>query len=385
MGPHPPPRLGSGRHLPHEEGARSRVQPRALGGSDRASRPRASWCAGDRRGAARRRPAGRRALRPAPGGNDRLARGAAARRGAKSGALRAGPAPGPRAHRLRARLWRSTPAAPRAPLLPLPQSRWRATVLPADPRPGASSSALPHPGSSPAGRRSSRRGYRDSRCGQPPGCSGSPATPSAATSRPTVYLDAETPLRHLPTAAATLTESLLRCTDKIAARRHSLGLDRDRSQHGHELRPREQRPWRRGSRAATASATPAPTATAPAATGSGACQSSSTSSASASAATCCACAKTDSTESASSSPETIPARERQHKVVAVVTVSGEAVLGQFALDGEGALQLLRDQLEGVRLDGVPVGHEDDLHGPGLPDALQAPRSLPSGLHRSSSP
>ena len=249
--------------------------------------------------------AGRRALRPASGGDDPLARGTAARRGAEGGALRAGPEPRPRAHRLRARLRRSTPAAPRAPLLPLPQSRWRATVLPADPRPGASSSALPHPGSSPAGRRSSRRGYRDSRCGQPPGCSGSPATPSAATSGPTACLDARTAPRHPPTEAAGLTKSLLSCTDKIAARRHS--------QHGHELRPREQRPWRRGSRAATASATPAPTATAPAATGSGACQSSSTSSASASAATCCACAKTDSTESASSSPETIPARERQHK------------------------------------------------------------------------
>ena len=62
-------------------------------------------------------------------------------------------------------------------LLPLPQSRWRATVLPPDPRPGASSSALPHPGSSPAGRRSSRRGCRGSRCGRPPGCWGSPATP----------------------------------------------------------------------------------------------------------------------------------------------------------------------------------------------------------------
>ena len=49
------------------------------------------------------------------GADDPLARGAAARRGAESGALRAGPAPEPRAHRLRARLRRSTPATPRAP------------------------------------------------------------------------------------------------------------------------------------------------------------------------------------------------------------------------------------------------------------------------------
>ena len=52
------------------------------------------------------------------GADDRLARGAAARRGAESGALRAGPAPGPRAHRLRARLWRSTPATPRGACRP---------------------------------------------------------------------------------------------------------------------------------------------------------------------------------------------------------------------------------------------------------------------------
>ena len=62
--------------------------------------------------------AGRRALRSAPGGNDRLARGAAARRGAEGGALRAGPEPGPRAHRLSARLWRSTPATPRGACRP---------------------------------------------------------------------------------------------------------------------------------------------------------------------------------------------------------------------------------------------------------------------------
>ena len=43
---------------------------------------------------------------------------AAARGGAEGGALRAGPAPGPRAHRLRARLRRSTPATPRGACRP---------------------------------------------------------------------------------------------------------------------------------------------------------------------------------------------------------------------------------------------------------------------------
>ena len=52
------------------------------------------------------------------GGDDPFARGAAARGGAEGGALRAGPEPGPRAHRLRARLWRSTPATPRGACRP---------------------------------------------------------------------------------------------------------------------------------------------------------------------------------------------------------------------------------------------------------------------------
>ena len=64
--------------------------------------------------------------------------------------------------------------------------------------------------------------------------------------------------------------------------------------------------------------------------------------------------------------------ERQHQVVAVVAVGGEAVFGELALDGEGALQLLRHELEGVGLEGVPVGHEDDLDGLGLADAPGAP-------------
>ena len=45
-------------------------------------------------------------------------------------------------------------------------------------------------------------------------------------------------------------------------------------------------------------------------------------------------------------------RQGEHQVVAVVPVGVEAVLGEFALDGERALQLLRHELEGVGLDGV---------------------------------
>ena len=140
--------------------------------------------------------------------------------GAEGGALRAGPEPGPRAHRLRARLRRSTPAAPRAPRCHRggEGGEQRCYHQTRDREP--SSSALPLPGSSPAGRRSSRRSCRDSRCGRPPGCSGSPASPSAATSGPTAYLDARPAPRHPPTETAGLTKSLLSCTDKIAARRH---------------------------------------------------------------------------------------------------------------------------------------------------------------------
>ena len=61
-----------------------------------------------------------------------------------------------------------------------------------------------------------------------PGCSGSPATPSAATSAPTASLDARTVPRHPPTIRAVLTESLLRCTDGIAARRQSQQRKRQR-------------------------------------------------------------------------------------------------------------------------------------------------------------
>ena len=82
-----------------------------------------------------------------------------------------------------------------------------------------------------ASMQGSQRGVGCRRRGRPrrvvlSGCWGSPASPYAATTRPTVYLAAETPLRHHPMAAATLMESLLRWTDKIAARRHhSYALD----------------------------------------------------------------------------------------------------------------------------------------------------------------
>ena len=65
-------------------------------------------------------------------------------------------------------------------------------------------------------------------------------------------------------------------------------------------------------------------------------------------------------------------RWSQHEIVSVVPVGGEAVPGEFAIDGEGALQLLRHQLEGAGLKGVPVGHEDDLKGLALADAPRAP-------------
>ncbi len=78
--------------------------------------------------------------------------------------------------------------------------------------------------------------------------------------------------------------------------------------------------------------------------------------------------KTDSTEAVVLLAGDDLPRERQHEIVAVIPVGGEPVLGEFTLDGEGALELLRHELEGVRLQGVPVRHEDDLHGLGLADA-----------------
>ncbi len=56
------------------------------------------------------------------------------------------------------------------------------------------------------------------------------------------------------------------------------------------------------------------------------------------------------------------ASEGQHQVVAVVSVGGESVVGQLALDCERGLQLLRDQLERVGLQGLPIGHEHHLTG-----------------------
>ena len=43
---------------------------------------------------------------------------------------------------------------------------------------------------------------------------------------------------------------------------------------------------------------------------------------------------------------------------------------RFALDGWGRLQLLRHELEGVGLEGLPVDHEDDLDGLGLADGRE---------------
>ena len=115
---------------------------------------------------------------------------------------------------------------------PSPRRRLRpATALRSGRRPTASNSVLRRPGSSPGGRRFSRRSCKGSRCGRPPDCSGSPATPSTTTSWLTACLDAATAPRHPPTARATLTESLTRYEDRIADRRQSPSLDRDRSQH----------------------------------------------------------------------------------------------------------------------------------------------------------
>ena len=99
--------------------------------------------------------------------------------------------------------------SPRSP--PSRRARVDATAPPRSPSRGASSCALPPRGSSPAGRRSSKRSCEGSRCGRPRGCLGSPASPSATTSGPTACLDAATAPRHHPAAAA---------TDKVAALLH---------------------------------------------------------------------------------------------------------------------------------------------------------------------
>ena len=74
----------------------------------------------------------------------------------------------------------------------------------------------------------------------------------------------------------------------------------------------------------------------------------------------CACAKTDSTESGSSSPATI--LRARASIWSSPSLAGAAVLGAFTLDGEGAMELLRQELEGGGLQGVPVGHERLLVG-----------------------
>ena len=73
--------------------------------------------------------------------------------------------------------------------------------------------------------------------------------------------------------------------------------------------------------------------------------------------------------------------KRQHQVVAVVPVGGETILGEFALDGEGALQLLRHQLQGVRLQeaGLAVSRPD---APLRPDRR---RTAPACGERGSEP
>ena len=68
------------------------------------------------------------------------------------------------------------------------------------------------------------------------------------------------------------------------------------------------------------------------------------------------------------------------RVVAGVPVGGEAVRGQLAFHGQRALELLRHELEGVGLQGVPVGQEDDLHGLRLADPPRAARGLPHHVH-----
>ena len=58
---------------------------------------------------------------------------------------------------------------------------------------------------------------------------------------------------------------------------------------------------------------------------------------------------------------------------------GPPSIGEVLFAGEGALEFLRLELESVGLQGVQVGHEDDLDGLGLADAPGAPRRLPHGV------
>jgi hypothetical protein len=72
---------------------------------------------------------------------------------------------------------------------------------------------------SPAGRRSSRPNCKACHCRPLRACSDSRASPSATTSAPTAFLDAQTVPRHPDRNQSTLTESLLSWTDRIAALR----------------------------------------------------------------------------------------------------------------------------------------------------------------------
>ena len=70
--------------------------------------------------------------------------------------------------------------------------------------------------------------------------------------------------------------------------------------------------------------------------------------------------------------------------LAIVSVGRETVLGQLALDGEGALQLPGHQLERIGLQGAAEAHEQDPDGPGLADASGPARSLSHGVSRPAS-
>ena len=74
------------------------------------------------------------------------------------------------------------------------------------------------------------------------------------------------------------------------------------------------------------------------------------------------------------------AGQGQHQVVPVIAKGGEAVFGKLSLHRQGRLQLLGHQLQGVGLEGVPVGHEHHFDRTFLPDAPRAPRRLPGRVH-----
>ena len=79
-----------------------------------------------------------------------------------------------------------------------------------------------------------------------------------------------------------------------------------------------------------------------------------------------------------------PAGQSHHQVVAVVPKCCQPVLGKLALDGKGAQEPPGHRLEGVGLQGIPVGREDDPDRPGLADAPGPVRSMPHGVCRPAS-